>query len=175
MCWYLPTGLYGITTENTKSEQWPPWEPRNMNSCFLTRWFSPFALGLSSECHPQLDLISRPAGVSKVDPSLPTLFYTALRYRALLYNYFARTTRVYRNIRGADHIENSLYFWRMFTEGMCSPSRCLAIGIHVICIPMVVTYFFYFFVRRLILIICSCPYFGVKIKFLVPHEAILWL
>jgi hypothetical protein len=35
MCWYLPAGLYGITTEGTRSEQWRPWEPRNMKSMFL--------------------------------------------------------------------------------------------------------------------------------------------
>jgi hypothetical protein len=41
------------------------------------------------------------------------------------------TAPMYNNGRGADHIENKLYRWGLFTAGMCLPSRCLAMGIYV--------------------------------------------
>jgi hypothetical protein len=80
-------------------------------------------------------LLSRQAGVSKFDSSLPLLNLI------LLYNHFARTSRktppsivpycfrrVYDTIA---HRKQPLYCWGVFTAGTCLPSRCLAMDIHV--------------------------------------------
>jgi hypothetical protein len=87
-------------------------------------------------------LISRQAGVSKLDSPLSSLLCTTLCCRTLLYNHFTRTSRKTPSyiVKEACLLTRCLAMDALLLRayafvGMCSPSRCLAMGLRVtICI-----------------------------------------